>query len=342
MSLAIRLSEAGMVPDPLLRSGIRSLLRRRLAEQEALHAGDPAAQWRAVVRGGPIALETAAANRQHYEVPPAFFERVLGPRLKYSSGWWDAGTADLAAAEERMLAITCARAGLADGQRILELGCGWGSLSLWMAERYPRARIVALSNSHAQRRHVLARAAERGLGNLQVLTQDVAEFDPGERFDRVVSVEMFEHLRNWERMLGRVAGWLAPGGRLFLHVFAHRKYCYPFETAGDDDWMGRHFFTGGMMPAVGMTSALATPLALEESWTVNGTHYARTAEAWLRNLDRERAATQAILGEGASDGRLAWRRWRMFFLACAELFGYDDGREWLVWHARWAAREAAR
>lgn len=338
-SLAIRMAESGLLPDAALRAGIRSLLRARLTEQAALHAGDPAARWRAVAAAGPISFATEAANAQHYEVPPAFFERVLGPRLKYSAAWWDAGVTDLAAAEERMLGITCARAGIADGQRILELGCGWGSLTLWMAEHYPHARITGVSNSAAQRRFILARAAARGLDNVEILTREIAEFSPATQYDRIVSVEMFEHLRNWEAMLGRVAAWLAPGGRFFLHVFAHRRYCYPFETTGDDDWMGRHFFTGGMMPAVGMTAALTSPLTLEESWTVDGRHYARTAEAWLRNLDRERAAVQAILGEGGTNGRLAWRRWRLFFLACAELFAFDDGREWPVWHARFARRE---
>jgi len=336
MSLTIRLAEGGLLPDSVLRAGIRSLLRGRLAEQEALHRADPRERWRAVVRGGPISFATEAANEQHYEVPAAFYERVLGPRLKYSAAWWDNGTKSLADAEERMLAITCARADLADGQRILELGCGWGSLTLWMAERYPHARITAVSNSSSQRRFILARAAARGLGNVEVITCEASEFEPEGRHDRIVSVEMFEHLRNWEAMLQRAATWLAPDGRMFLHVFAHQRYCYPFETEAADDWMGRHFFTGGLMPAVGMIEALRVPFRAEESWNVNGTHYARTAEAWLSNLDRERAAATAVLSESADHGRLAWRRWRMFFLACAELFGYAGGKEWLVWHVRLA------
>jgi cyclopropane-fatty-acyl-phospholipid synthase len=339
MDLPILLAERGLVPDAWVRAGIRSLLRKRLAAERTLHAADPGQRWREVVRGGPIAFATREANEQHYEVPAAFFELALGPRLKYSSAWWDASTPDLAAAEDAMLALTAERAGLADGQRILELGCGWGSLTLWMAERFPRARIVAVSNSASQRRFILARAAAGKLDNLEVLTQDVAAFEPTGAFDRVVSVEMFEHLRNWETMLQRVRRWLAPGGRLFLHVFAHRDYCYPFETSAGDDWMGRHFFTGGMMPAVGMLDALETPFQVERSWIVSGEHYARTAEAWLANLDRSRAAARAVLGEAGADGALAVRRWRLFFLACAETFAYRAGAEWVVWHARLAPED---
>lgn len=341
MDLPILLAERGLVPDAIVRAGIRSLLRKRLKEESARHAGDPARRWRDVVRGGPIAFATREANAQHYEVPAAFFELVLGPRLKYSSAWWDATTPDLAAAEEAMLALTAERAGLADGQRILELGCGWGSLTLWMAERFPRARILAVSNSASQRRFILARAAARGLGNVEVLTQEVSGLEPTGTFDRVVSVEMFEHLRNWEVMLRRVHGWLKPDGRLFLHVFAHRAYCYPFETAAGDDWMGRHFFTGGMMPAVDMLDALEVPFQVEQSWRVNGAHYARTAEAWLEKLDRAPRAARAILGEAGADGALAVRRWRLFFLACAESFAFRGGTEWLVWHVRCAPEGSA-
>lgn len=339
MALSIALAELGLVPDPLIRAGIRALLRKRLAQEASRHAAGEEDRWRAIVRGGPIAFATSEANEQHYEVPAAFFERVLGPRMKYSGAWWDETTADLAAAEERMLALTAERAQLADGQRILELGCGWGSLTLWLAERYPAARITAVSNSASQRRFILARAEERGLRNVEVLTQEISAFEPSGRFDRIVSVEMFEHLRNWEKMLTRARGWLAPRGRLFLHVFAHRAYCYPFDTDAGDDWMGRHFFTGGMMPAVGMVDALDVPFALEQSWVVPGAHYARTAEAWLQNLDRERAAVQAILGEAGAAGRVAVNRWRIFFLACAELFAFNGGSEWVVWHARFAPDE---
>jgi cyclopropane-fatty-acyl-phospholipid synthase len=338
MSIGAALAERGLLPDRWVRAGIRRLLRERLAEEALLHAGGNEAHWLRIVRAGPVALETQAANRQHYEVPAAFYQQVLGKQLKYSSAYWDAGIADLDAAEERMLALTAERARLADGQRILELGCGWGSLSLWMAERFPQARILAVSNSSSQREFILARAAERGLLNLEVRTVEASQLDLDERFDRIVSVEMFEHLRNWETMLRRARAWLLPEGRIFLHVFAHREFCYPFETAGRHDWMGRNFFTGGMMPSAALPDALDVPFETEERWIVDGEHYARTAEAWLRNLDGRRAAARAALAPGNANPDRDLRRWRIFFLACAELFAFRNGSEWVVAHHLLAPR----
>ncbi len=336
MKAATLLVERGLVPRPLVRAGIQRLLRERLREQAQLCASgrDAAlAAWVERMRAAPIALVPHKANEQHYEVPPAFFERVLGARLKYSSGYYPTPTTTLDQAEEAMLELTGARAGLADGQEILELGCGWGSLSLWMAERYPASRILAVSNSAAQRRFVLDQAARRGLANLAVVTSDMNEFDAARRFDRVVSVEMFEHMRNWEELLRRAARWLRPDGRLFLHVFAHRRYAYAFEERDASDWMSRWFFTGGMMPCHDLVDRLDVPFATEERWVVPGVHYARTAEDWLRNADREREALVAILrGVHGARAELWWRRWRVFFLACAELFGFRGGEEWIVSH----------
>jgi cyclopropane-fatty-acyl-phospholipid synthase len=278
------------------------------------------------------------ANRQHYEVPAVFFEVVLGRNLKYSSALWDPGTASLDDAEARMLALTCERAGLADGQRILDLGCGWGSLALFAAERHPGARITAVSNSASQGAFVRARAAARGLGNVEVVTADVNRFAPPGRFDRVVSVEMFEHVRNWPELLRRVRGWLEPGGRLFVHVFAHRRFAYPFEVDGDGDWMARHFFTGGIMPSHELLARVGGPLEVEARWLVPGTHYQRTAEAWLRRLDSGFPRAVAALARALPrrEAELQARRWRIFFLACAELFGFAGGEEWVVSHHRLA------
>jgi cyclopropane-fatty-acyl-phospholipid synthase len=266
-------------------------------------------------------------------MPARFFTRVLGPHLKYSSCYYPPGVRALADAERAMLELTAARAELADGQRILDLGCGWGSLSLWAAARFPNARITAVSNSAGQRAFIEAAAAARGLPNLSVITADVRTLELAPRsFDRVVSVEMFEHMRNYRDLLARIAGWLAPGGALFVHVFAHRRHAYPFEDGGSSDWMARAFFTGGLMPSVDLLPRFQDHLRVAASWQLDGTHYARTAEAWHDNLLAHRAEVIELLGDPR------WfHRWRVFFLACAEMFGYREGREWLVAHYRFAA-----
>lgn len=325
MRAAMGIAERGLAPDFALRVGIRGMLADRLAEEAVLRR---TAAFTDSLRVSPIALVPEQANAQHYEVPAAFFEQVLGKHRKYSCAWWDDGVTRLDDAEARMLALTCERAELQDGQTILELGCGWGSLSLWMAERYPASRILAVSNSASQREYIAARAP----ANLEVVTADMNDFATDGRFDRVVSVEMFEHMRNWPALLERIAGWLVPGGKLFVHHFCHREYAYPFEVDGDDDWMAEHFFTGGMMPAWETLAGFQEHLALEERWQVPGRHYQQTAEAWLKRLDARKAAVLPILAAtyGAAEAERWFQRWRMFFLACAELFGYREGTEWFV------------
>lgn len=338
MKTAIELAESGILPDSMIRIGIRRMLARRLEEE--LAALGERARWRAGLAEGPVTIHADAANAQHYELPTAFFERVLGPRLKYSSCLWPEGRSDLAAAEEAMLALTAERAAIDDGQRILELGCGWGSLCLYSAERFPRARITALSNSRSQRAFIEARARAKGLDNLEVVTGDIADFDTAERFDRIVSVEMFEHVRNHRELFRRIGRWLLPGGRLFVHVFAHRNFAYPFEDEGPATWMARYFFTGGLMPSLCLLPEAAEGiLELEERWTVSGTHYQKTLEAWLAKQDAAREELLPIMAAtyGAKDARLWFQRWRIFFMACAELFGYHGGSEWLVAHYRWRA-----
>ena len=336
-----------LVPEWLIRIGVRRLLARRLADEaRADRTAEQAAirDLAASLRRGPIAVATESANAQHYEVPAEFYELVLGRRLKYSSGYWPDGTKNLDEAEERMLELTAERAELADGQRILELGCGWGSLALWMAERLPNAQITAVSNSRTQKSHIDGVAHERGLTNLVVEVADMNSFAaPSAGFDRVVSVEMFEHMRNYERLLERIASWLAPRGKLFVHVFAHARYAYLFEDAGPSDWMARNFFTGGIMPSDDLLLEFQTKdFGLAEHWRLDGLHYARTCEAWLANMHRWRPLVRRIFAEthGASEVTRWWVYWRVFFIACAELFAYHGGREWGVSHYRFEKSEA--
>jgi cyclopropane-fatty-acyl-phospholipid synthase len=332
VSVLEKIVDSGRVPEPVLRAGIRAICALRLRQEKK-------ADRRALVeelRTAPIAIATEEANAQHYEVPARFFELVLGPHLKYSSCYWPAGARTLADAERAMLHLTAQRARLADGQAILDLGCGWGSLSLWAAAHYPNARITAVSNSHGQRAFIERAAAARGLANLRVITHDVRTLAlPDARFDRVISVEMFEHMRNYRDLLARIAGWLAPGGALFVHVFAHRTHAYPFDDDGASDWMAREFFTGGLMPSVELLRRFQDHLRIAEEWQLDGTHYARTAEAWHDNLRAHRAEIDLLFGD-----RRRFHRWRVFFLACAEMFGYRGGREWCVAHYRFAKRSA--
>jgi cyclopropane-fatty-acyl-phospholipid synthase len=288
---------------------------------------------------GPIAISVGAANEQHYEVPAPFFELVLGPRLKYSCCHWDSSTADLAAAEEAMLARTARRAEIEDGMRILDLGCGWGSFSLWAAERFPNAQILALSNSRIQRTFIEARAAERSLSNVRVQTGDINDFEPNEQFDRLVSIEMMEHVRNHRALFRRVASWLAPDGLAFAHIFCHRSHAYTYEHRDPSDWMAKNFFTGGMMPSEGMFRRYQEDLVLREQWRVDGIHYHRTCDAWLERLDRNRDDALQILSDGYGAEASRWfHRWRLFFIACSELFAYRGGEEWFVSHYLWEKR----
>ena len=333
-SLLTQVAERAPVPDFLTRAAIGFFVGRTRRE---LACGGPEADaaFASQMATRPIAEHADDANAQHYEVPAEFFRLVLGPRLKYSSALYDAGATSLAMAEDRALVETCAHADLADGQRILELGCGWGSLSLWMAEHFPSARIVSVSNSASQREEIESRARARGFANLDVITADMNNFRPEGVFDRVVSVEMFEHMANWRVLLERVATWLKPDGRLFLHVFSHVERPYRFDRDDADDWIARHFFTGGVMPSHGLIGQFADLFEIEAQWRWSGDHYRRTAVAWLDNFDRHRAQIMPIFrATYGVDADLWARRWRLFFLATAGLFGACAGEVWAVSHYR--------
>jgi cyclopropane-fatty-acyl-phospholipid synthase len=282
-----------------------------------------------------IAEHADAANAQHYEVPAAFFGHVLGPNRKYSSCFYRGPESTLQEAEEEALRQTVEHADLADGQSILELGCGWGSLSLWMARLYPNSKIIAVSNSHSQRMYIQGEGAARGLKNLSVLTADMNGFDPRQQFDRIVSVEMFEHMMNWRELIGRLRSWLEPDGRFFMHVFSHRCGAYLFDRTDEEDWIAQHFFTGGVMPSHHLIRQYSDLFEVEKEWRWSGEHYQRTALDWLANFDKHRAEIERILRDVYGADTALWiRRWRWFFLATSGLFGYAGGSEWGVSHYR--------
>jgi cyclopropane-fatty-acyl-phospholipid synthase len=346
LSAAARLvgwAESGAAPDAAVRYGIRRLVRQRLDDLGAGDCEGEAATLEAFVtamQSAPAAPVPHLANHQHYELPAELVAAALGPQRKYSCCYWAPGVATLAEAEQAALEMTCARAELANGQRILELGCGWGSQTLFMAARYPRATVVAVTNSVSQREHVATAAARRRLANVQVVVADMNEFATTARFDRVVSVEMLEHMRNYALLFERVASWLVPDGKFFMHIFCHRNIPYAFVDSGPTDWMSRHFFSGGMMPSDDLPLRFQRHLELRERWRWSGMHYQRTADAWLENFDARDSLVRPILAATYGDAAAEqWRqRWRMFFMACAELFGYANGQEWYVSHYLFARR----
>jgi len=331
-ALLDRLIETGRVPEPLLRAGIRFNCASRLRRQRR-RGPDWTLEFIEQLRASPIAAQVEKPNEQHYELPPEFFQLVLGPRLKYSASLWPNGVKTLAEAEEAMLALTCQRAGVEDGMTLLDLGCGWGSLTFWLSERYPKAQIVAVSNSRLQREFI----ESRGARNVEARTADANTLQLERRFDRVLSVEMLEHMRNYETLFARIASWLEPQGRFFCHVFSHRQFAYPY----DDGWMGRRFFTAGLMPSHDLLPQFQRDLRLEEHWKLNGRHYARTAEAWLERMNKNAAAIERVLERtyGPGCGRAWVANWRLFFLACAELWGYHGGNQWLVSHYLFSPRQ---
>ncbi len=341
-SEAIKLAEKGLIPDKAIRLGIRQLCKTRLDEIAAANCEASAqieANFIAAMRESPIALLPDLANAQHYELPTDFFALCLGQHRKYSSCFWLPETKNLDEAEAFALQLTCEHAELQNGQRILELGCGWGSLTLWMAERFPQSRITAVSNSNSQREYITQTAQARGLNNIQVITCDMNAFNPSAYaidapFDRVVSVEMFEHMRNHEVLYGKIHDWLVPGGKFLMHIFVHRLTPYAFEVQSDDDWMSEFFFSGGMMPSDDLPLYFQEKLKFKQRWRWDGTHYEKTANAWLANMDKHQALITPILeATYGTNQATQWRnRWRIFFMACAELFGYSQGQEWWVSH----------
>ncbi len=332
-----------IIPDILIRSGARRMTAKRLREIRSRHIGEHQAylnRYIGELKAQPIAVQTADANQQHYEVPTAFFEQVLGTHMKYSCGYWEVAVPHnrlqdhLDRSEEAMLELTCQRAQVEDGQKILDLGCGWGSLSLYMARRYPSADIVSVSNSATQKAYIDARAREENLNNLTVFTEDINDFNYAGRFHRVISVEMFEHMRNYEALMEKIAGLLFPEGLLFVHIFCHRTTPYAYEVKDEGDWMARHFFAGGTMPSQDLLHYFTRHFSLKMQWSVSGLHYQKTLESWLQRMDARKGAIMPILAEieGQEQVLKWWVYWRVFFMSCAEFFGFNGGNEWYVSH----------
>ncbi len=331
------LLENNRIPDFLIRKGIRSLLKQRLSEEKKATPDLQQAHLMELIKelkASPIAVNTADANEQHYEVPTAFYQYCLGPHLKYSSGYWNDGVADIETSERDMLEITCQRADLQPNQNVLELGCGWGSLSLFMSAKFPSSTFTVVSNSRTQKEYIDQTAQERGITNLTVITMDMNVFDVDDTFDRVVSVEMFEHMRNYELLMRKVASKLKPDGKLFVHIFTHKDFAYKFEVKDETDWMSKYFFTGGIMPSDDLLFYFNDDLKVIDHWHVSGMHYHKTSEAWLQRMDANKAAIMPLFEEtyGKDQALKWWVFWRIFFMSCAELWGFNNGEEWIVSH----------
>ena len=337
IKVLINLAEKGFLPDLLIRLGIKRLCGQRLSETntlglEALENSHQ--QWIDLLTESPVAIVPEKANEQHYEVPPKFFELVLGANLKYSSGYWSKEVFSLDESELEMLKITCERAGLVDGQDILELGCGWGSLTCFMAQKFPNSKITAVTNSKDQRNFIQQKNDKLNLQNIKVFTADMNDFSTDEKFDRVISIEMFEHMRNYDELLKRIDGWLKQNGKLFVHIFSHKEVAYPFEDKGDGDWMAREFFSGGQMPSHRLLMSFPDRMKIEKDWRVSGTHYEKTSLAWLRKMDTNKIEVLELFKTtyGEKDASEWFQRWRIFFMSCEVLFGFNEGSEWGVSH----------
>lgn len=331
------LLEKDMIPDSLIRIGIRKLLRQRLLDERKANVELQQAHLMELIdelKASPIAVNTSEANEQHYEVPTEFYQYCLGKNLKYSSGYWKAGVTNIDMSEDDMLEITCSRAELIDGQDVLELGCGWGSLSLYMAQKYPKSNFTVVSNSRTQKLHIDEQSKLRGINNLEVITVNINDFQLDKKFDRVVSVEMFEHMRNYQKLMKLVADRLKQDGKLFVHIFTHKDLAYKFEIIDETDWMSKYFFTGGIMPSDDLLLYFNEHLIIQNHWHVSGLHYSKTSEAWLQNMDKNKKEIMPLFEETYGKGQAVkwWVYWRLFYMACAELWGYNNGEEWIVSH----------
>ena len=345
MMMMDKLLQQDKIPDVLIRAGIRKLLKQRLKDEDKGNTELQQQHLMALInelKASPIAVNTADANQQHYEVPTAFYQYCLGKNLKYSCGYWKDGVSDIDTSEDDMLQLTCERAELTNGQDVLELGCGWGSLSLFMAAKFPQSNFTVVSNSRTQKIFIDEQAVKRNITNLTVITCDINNFTIDKTFDRVVSVEMFEHMRNYQLLMAKVASVLKPGGKLFVHIFTHKEFAYKFEVVDDSDWMSKYFFTGGIMPSDDLLLYFNEELSISKHWHVSGLHYAKTSEAWLKNMDAHKQEIMPLFKQtyGESEATKWWVYWRLFYMACAELWKYKNGEEWIVSHYLFNKKQA--
>ena len=339
LNYLIKLAENGTLPDFLIKKGIKNLCNDRLKWAKSLGPDklhEHNQEWIEELKQSPIALVPEKANEQHYELPPSFFDIVLGSNLKYSSGYWPTNQTTFDESEVEMLELSCKRAELKDKQDILELGCGWGSLTCFMAQKFPNSKITAVSNSKDQKKHIEARCKKLNLTNIEVITCDMNDFDIDKKFDRVVSIEMFEHMRNYGILLNNISKFLNDEGKLFVHIFTHHTLMYPYVDNGPGDWMAREFFSGGQMPSHNLLLNFQEDLKIEKTWKINGTHYSKTSYAWLNKMDNNKKEIIEIFNDtyGKDNSKMWFQRWRIFFLSCAVMFGMENGTEWGVSHYR--------
>ena len=334
LNLGIKLTELGIIPESVLRVAIKKIIQQRLSEIpiNTEERQSKKTDFIEALRSSPIALSTNQANEQHYEVPPSFFQEIMGSYLKYSCGWFDENTTSLDTAEENMLKLYVERLGIQNHQRVLDLGCGWGSFTLFAAEKFPNSNFVAVSNSNDQIEFIKNTAKARSLENVEAIKQDMNDLSLEGSFDRIISVEMFEHMRNYGALLKNLGDHLLKDGKLFVHIFTHRDHPYPYEVRGPSDWMSKYFFTSGLMPSHDIFSYFEEDFVVRQSWKINGMHYAKTCNLWLQNHYKNKKTILDIFTGHYPNPRQWFVRWQLFFLACEELFAYSEGKEWFVSH----------
>ena len=322
------LAESGFIPDALIKIAARYISNKRISKS-SIDYDKP--EIISALSKGVVAEKTSDANKQHYEVPPEYFYHVLGTNLKYSCSLFD-NVNLLDEAETSMLELYIERANIKDGHKILDLGCGWGSFSLYIAKKYPNTNITSVSNSSDQITYIKNEAQKRGLPNIKAYRMDVNSLELNTQFDRIISIEMFEHLRNYKLILSSLNNLLKPDGRLFIHIFCHKKLTYFYEMKNNFDWMTKYFFQGGIMPSKDIFEYFDDELEIINQWDINGNHYSKTCKAWLNNHYINRKKILDVFQKHYDKPKIWFNRWRIFFLSCEAFFALNNGKEYFVSH----------